>query len=183
MNHLLRYIIFVLLTLQSTEFFGQKKTLVATTSMIADMARVVAGEEIEVLSLVPIEWSSSFEAVPSDAEKLANADLILRNGLTLEGWLDELINNSGSSAIVHTVTTGVDAIQSADYANAYDPHAWMSCRLAKKYVENISWALMDLIPESKENIRQRANAYINELDALDTWIKLSFKVYRSSIGY
>ena len=172
MNHLLRYIIFVLLTLQSTEFFGQKKTLVATTSMIADMARVVAGEEVEVLSLVPIGSDPHlFEAVPSDAEKLANADLVLRNGLTLEGWLDELINNSGSSAIVHTVTTGVDAIQSADYANAYDPHAWMSCRLAKKYVENISWALMDLIPESKENIRNRANAYLNELDALDSWIK------------
>jgi len=167
----LRYIIFALLLIYSTFFFAQIKGVIATTSIIADIASKIGGNKIIVNSLVPVGSDPHlFDPVPSDAEKVAKADLIFRNGLTLEGWLDKLLFNSGTKAEIVTVTTGVEAIAHETYANAYDPHAWMSCKNAIIYAENISWALSELLPEHKAFFENNCKAYKKELEALNEWV-------------
>ena len=167
----LRYIIFALLLINSTFFFAQTKRVVATTSIIADIVANIGGDKVSVHSLVPVGSDPHlFDPLPSDAEKIAGADLILRNGLTLEGWLDKLLFNSGTKAEIITVTTGVQAIAHETYANAYDPHAWMSCKNAAIYAENISWALSEMLPEYKDFFNDNCKAYMQELRTLNEWV-------------
>jgi ABC-type Zn uptake system ZnuABC Zn-binding protein ZnuA/ABC-type Mn2+/Zn2+ transport system ATPase subunit len=167
----LRYIIFALLLINSTLFFAQTKGVVATTSIIADITSKIGGDKVSVKSLVPVGSDPHlFDPVPSDAEMIAQADLIFRNGLTLEGWLDKLLFNSGTKAEIVTVTTGVEAIAHETYENAYDPHAWMSCKNAIIYAENISWALAELMPEHKAFFENNCKIYTKELEALNEWV-------------
>ncbi|MEM8907498.1 MAG: zinc ABC transporter substrate-binding protein [Bacteroidota bacterium] len=122
--------------------------IAATASMIWDMAKQIAGEHAEINCIVPIGGDPHiYEPTPNDARMVAQADLILKNGLTFEGWLDELIDNSGTKAEIVTVTKDIPAIKSQEYHNAADPHAWMNVRFGLIYIKNIRDALIQLMPE------------------------------------
>ncbi|MEL7021944.1 MAG: zinc ABC transporter substrate-binding protein, partial [Bacteroidota bacterium] len=116
----------------------QPKTVVATASIFADMASVIAGDLVTVKTIVPIGGDPHlYDPTPADAKLVSEADLILKNGLTFEGWLNKLIDNSGTTASVALITTGVEAIESQTYQNSTDPHAWMDARNGLIYIENI----------------------------------------------
>ncbi|WNJ18852.1 metal ABC transporter solute-binding protein, Zn/Mn family [Pontibacter sp. G13] len=150
---------------------ADRPMVLATTSFIADLAREVAGSEAHVVSLMPIGGDPHvYDPVPGDAKKIAEADLILKNGLTLEGWLDEMIDNSGTQAEVVTLTEGISPIKSADHENAYDPHCWMDVQYAMIYVQNICDALIRLDPDNRGTYQANAETYLAKLQALDTWI-------------
>lgn len=167
-------IIFVcaLMFLFALQSQSQDKPLVlASASMIADMAINVGGAFADVQSIVPIGGDPhTYEPTPKDAQLVNKADLVLVNGLTFEGWLLELVENSGTSAKVITVTDGIKAIQSLDYENAYDPHAWMDASLGLQYVRNIASSMSKLIPNKKEEIQFNAEVYLNQLKDLDASI-------------
>lgn len=149
----------------------KKPLVVATASMFADMAHQIGGDLIEVRSIVPVGGDPHiYSPVPGDAELARKADLILRNGLTFEGWLGELIANSGTKATVVLITEGIDVIRSDTYHNAADPHAWMSAANGLIYIHNIYEALRALLPEHEAELRQRYERYRAELQALDAWI-------------
>ncbi|MEO1449997.1 MAG: zinc ABC transporter substrate-binding protein, partial [Bacteroidota bacterium] len=149
-----------------------KPRVIATTTFIADMAQVIAGEDAEVISLMPIGGDPHlYDPVPGDAKLIAGAALILRNGLTLEGWLNEMIENSGTRAPLITVTEGVAPIKSADHPDAADPHAWMDLHHAEIYVHNIKDALVSLDPAHAANYQDRHDAYVSEIRQLDAYIK------------
>ncbi|MFO0398938.1 MAG: metal ABC transporter solute-binding protein, Zn/Mn family, partial [Sphingobacteriia bacterium] len=96
--------------------------VVATTTFLADMARQIAGPHQPVGSLLPAGTDPHiYEPVPATSRQIVAAELILVNGLTLEGWLQKLIDQSGTQARVVIVSEGVAAIRSADYAGASDP--------------------------------------------------------------
>jgi len=99
------------------------------------------------------------------------ADLILINGLTFEGWINELIENSGTNAKVVTVTEHITPLTSVTYANSADPHAWMDASLVKSYVKSIADAMISLDPSNKTTYEQRLESYTAELDDLDRDIK------------
>ncbi|MEL6274409.1 MAG: zinc ABC transporter substrate-binding protein, partial [Bacteroidota bacterium] len=85
--------------------------VVASASIFADMAEVIGGDMIRVQSVVPIGGDPHiYEPTPEDVRLVARADLILINGLTFEGWMNELIENSGTSAETVTVTEGLTTI-------------------------------------------------------------------------
>lgn len=151
---------------------AQKKPLVvATASIFADMAKNIAGEEVEIHSIVPIGGDPHiYEPTPKDAQLAASADLILKNGLTFEGWLNELIANSGTKARVVTITEGITPIESSKYKNATDPHAWMDARAGLIYIENIKNALLALLPQSKETIEFNYGLYRRQLEEMDSYI-------------
>ncbi len=150
---------------------AHKPLVVATASMFADMARQIGGELIEVHSIVPVGGDPHiYDPVPGDAELARRADLILRNGLTFEGWLGELIAHSGTRALIVTITEGVEVIQSDTYHNAADPHAWMNVANALIYIRNIYEALLPLLPGHEAVLRRRYERYAEELRALDEWI-------------
>ncbi len=129
----------------------EKPVMLATASMIADIAQNVVGEHIEIKCIVPIGGDPHlYEPKPSDARLIGQADAVLMNGLTFEGWLDDLIENAGTKAQVITVSEGSEIIKSEDFKNATDPHAWMNALNGIVYAENIKKAAIRLLPEQAE---------------------------------
>ena len=149
----------------------ERPKVIATTTFIADMAQNIAGEFAEVQSLMPIGGDPHvYDPVPGDAKKIAEADLVFKNGLTLEGWLNEMIENSGTLAEVVTLTNGIIPIQSADHVGAVDPHAWMDLQHGLVYIANIRDALIRLDPLHASDFEQNYQAYKQELENLDAYI-------------
>ena len=161
-----------LLIFSFSALLGQEKLqVIATASMIADMAQNIAGEELEIISIVPIGSDPhTYEPKPSDAKLVAEASLILMNGLTFEGWLGELIENSGTSAKVVTVTEGIEPIASAVYKNAPDPHAWMDVSKGQFYIENIKNAFIKLLPEKQAVFEANYANYRQQLEETDRYV-------------
>lgn len=151
---------------------GEKPRVVATASMIADMAQTIAGDLLTVECIVPIGGDPHLhEPTPRDARMVSEADLILVNGLTFEGWLGKLIANSGTSATVDTVTKGIEPIRSQTYENAVDPHAWMDAANGLMYIRNITEALVRIDPENEDIYRFNYDAYRDQLEQLDRYIQ------------
>jgi manganese/iron transport system substrate-binding protein len=146
-----------------------EKLRVATTfTVIADMARNVAGDAAEVVSLIPPGAEvHNFQPTPSDVRAAADADLILWNGLGLEAWFDRFFRNLGDVPTV-LVSDGVEPIPIADgpYAGQPNPHAWMSVSDALRYVENMRAALSAADPANAEVYAANAAAYAAEIEAM-----------------
>lgn len=160
------------LTLPVTSWSQQKPLVVATASIFADMAQVIGGNMVEVRTIVPIGGDPHlYEPTPADARLVASAQLVLKNGLTFEGWLNELIENSGTKAIIATITEGIEPIESEKYKNSYDPHAWMSAANGLIYIENIKKALSTLDPANAEAYAFNYDLYKQQLEALDREIE------------
>ena len=146
----------------------EKYLVVASASIFADMAEVISGGLVRVESIVPIGGDPHiYEPTPSNVQLVSRADLVLVNGLTFEGWINELVENSGTSAETVTITEGIGAITSAEYANSSDPHAWMTARNGMTYVRNIRDALNRLDPANKEVYDFNAGIYLQQLEDLD----------------
>jgi len=145
--------------------------VLATASMISDMAQVIAGDKLEIGLIVPVGGDPHlYEPTPKDASKIYKSDLVLKNGMTFEGWITELIETSGTKAEVVTVTNGINAIQSLDYANSVDPHAWMDVKNGLVYIDNINKALKKLDPANAEYFQLNYETYRKELIELDRYI-------------
>ena len=151
---------------------AQKPILVGTASMFADMARNIAGDHFDVRTIVPIGYDPhTYEPTPNDAQLLYNAQIILKNELTFEGWLTELITNSGTKAKMITLTKGIEPIRSKAFHNATDPHAWMTAQNGVVYCENIKNALVEYDPAHRAEYETNYESYKNKLKAIDTKIK------------
>jgi zinc/manganese transport system substrate-binding protein len=108
---------------------------------------------------------------PADLVKVGNADLILVNGLTFEGWLGKLIQNSGTKAKVVRITEGIQAIVSKDFHNATDPHAWMDVENGIIYASNITKALSELLPIYADEFAFNFGIYKKELEDLHRYVQ------------
>jgi zinc/manganese transport system substrate-binding protein len=147
----------------------EKLPVVATFSILADFARNVGGERIEVTALVgPNGDTHVYQPKPADAKELGVTRLILVNGLGLEGWIDRLIKASGAKALVVVATKGIKPQQMREEGRIeQDPHAWQSIANAKIYVANIRDALIAVDPDGASAYRANADAYHGKLDALE----------------
>jgi len=148
-----------------------KKVVTSSASMLWDMVANIAGDKVYNRLIVPIGGDPHiYEPTPNDARKVASSDLIFVNGLTFEGWVTELIDNSGTKAKTITVTEGINAISSSQYENAYDPHAWMDVSLAQTYIKNIKEGLVELDPPNASYYESNYQAYSKRLKVLDAYI-------------
>lgn len=161
---------------------ADKPKVVATFSILADFAREVGGDRIELTSLVgPDGDGHVYSPTPADAKKLADARIILSNGLKFEGWIDRLVKASGTKATLVVATKGIKAIEvEDDHGHGHkhghdhgdlDPHAWQSVANAKVYVANIRDALIAADEAGRSVYEANARAYLEKLDALDAEIK------------
>ena len=154
---------------QSTPVATRPLRIVASFSILGDMVRQVAGPLAEVHTLVgPGGDAHVFEPRPADAQKLAQADLVVLNGLHLEGWMDRLIQASGFRGRRVVASEGVTPRQLDGHP---DPHAWQSLRLAAIYVRNIQSALKTVRPQEAVRIDQLASRYLADIQALDTRVR------------
>src|ERR1700727_3868091 len=102
----------------------QPLNVVASFSILGDFAKNVGGERVSVSTLVgPDGDVHVYTPAPSDARKIADAKLVIINGLGLEGWLPRLVQSAGSKAVIVTATDGIAVIKIGSDA---DPHAWQS---------------------------------------------------------
>lgn len=148
-----------------------KPRVVATASMIADMAKNIAGDKLDIQCIVPIGSDPHLhEPTPRDASLIAHAQIVLKNGLTFEGWLTKLIENSGTKAEVVLVTEGINSLESMTYKNSFDPHAWMDVSYGSIYIRNIRDAFITLDPENQQTYEANYQAYKKKLEELDSFI-------------
>ncbi len=142
-----------------------KPVALTTFTVLADIARQVAGDRIEVHSITkPGTEIHGYEPTPSDLKRAATADLVLENGMGLEAWFEQFIERSRATRT--TITTGITPIPIAgetEYAGKPNPHAWMSTTNAEIYIDNIVAAFSELDPEGAAGFRRRGAAYKQEV--------------------
>lgn len=149
-----------------------KPLVVATTTIIADIAEEIAGDRVEVYCIMPIGGDPHiYQPVPGDARMIARSDLVLLNGLQLEGWLNELARHAGGTRPMIKVAEGVNALEDEERHGEPDPHAWFDVRNMHIYVDNIVDGLVKIDPDGEEEFMQRAETYKKELDELDSWVR------------
>ncbi len=141
--------------------------VVTTFTVIADMARNVGGEAVEVVSVTkPGAEIHGYEPTPQDIVGAAGADLVLWNGLGLERWFEQFLSNLGEVPAA-TLSDGVQpiSITGGDYDGRPNPHAWMSIDNALIYVDNIEKAFSGLDPANAATYAANAKAYKARLAA------------------
>jgi zinc/manganese transport system substrate-binding protein len=143
--------------------------VVASFSILADFVRNVGADQVNLITLVGADSDVHvYTPAPGDAKRIADAKLVIVNGLGLEGWLPRLVQSSGSKATVVTASAGITPLKLGSSA---DPHAWQSVPNAKIYVTDIADALAAADPEHAEVFRARARAYLEQLDTLDREVR------------
>jgi zinc/manganese transport system substrate-binding protein len=172
MRRLQLWLIFLVLV-AAAPLRAQGLNVVASFSITGDFARNVGGDRVSVTTLVgPDGDVHVYAPAPADARKIADAKLLIVNGLGLEGWLPRLLQSSGSKAPIITATRGIVPLKLGSDA---DPHAWQSVANAKTYVANIRDALVAADPADAGTFRTNAQAYLEKLDALDGEVREAVK--------
>lgn len=167
--HLLRRVL-ILASLAALPLSAQAQDrlkVVTTFTVIADMARNVAGEGVDVVSVTkPGAEIHGYEPTPQDIVSASDADLVLRNGLGLERWFEQFLANLGELPSA-TLTDGIDpiSITGGTYDGKPNPHAWMSLSNAETYVDNIAKALSAADPANAATYAANAEAYKAQLAA------------------
>lgn len=178
------------LTLGAGAVRAEPVRVVASFSILADFVAQVGGEHVTVSALVGSDQDAHvFQPRPSDAAALAQAQLVVINGLGFEGWITRLLQAAAYQGQVTVASQGVLARSQTQApelethqhhhgsgsahrhpATAPDPHAWHDPRNAVVYVENIAQALAAIDPPRADVYRQRASRYIAQVQALDAWM-------------
>ena len=143
---------------------GGRPVVLTTFTVLADIAANVAGEHLLVESITkPGAEIHGYEPTPGDIKKAARADLILDNGLNLEAWFAQFVDDIDVPHVV--LSDGIEPISiSADaYAGLPNPHAWMSPLNVQIYADNAAAAFADLDPENTASYQANAARYRAEL--------------------
>ena len=153
------------LTLAALPAQADKMKVVTTFTVLADMAANVAGDAAEVVSVTkPGAEIHGYQPTPRDIVRASDADLILWNGLNLELWFEQFLNNLGDvpSAVL---SDGIDpiAISEGAYLGKANPHAWMGLENALIYVDNIAAAMTTHDPKNADVYRTNAETYKHAL--------------------
>ncbi len=162
--------------LGSAVYADDKVPVVASFSILGDIVQEIGGERVSVTTLVGANADAHvFQPAPQDAKRVAEAKLVVTNGLGFEGWIDRLIKASGRKPMVVVASKGISAIKSKDDHghDGLDPHAWQDVGNVKRYAATIAAALAKIDPEGANDYAQREAAYQAKLDALDAEIKAS----------
>ena len=146
--------------------------VVATTTILADLVRQVGGDHVTADSLVPKGGEvHTFDPTPSDVRRIADADLVLINGLGLDEWLAGLVEDAGTSAPVVRLgedLEGVDYLAGGEHdGEDINPHLWLNVAYAAKYAERIAGSLTTADPEHAADYKAGLEAYATTLAELD----------------
>ena len=175
--------------------------VVASFSIIGDLAKNVGGDRVEITTLVgPNGDAHVYEPRPADAAALSSAAIVLVNGAQFEGFLPRLVEASGSKAPVVEVSKGIELLKSEEehhhgeeahegghddahdeeaeaghdhghHHGAFDPHAWQSVANAQIYVTNIATAFCAADAAGCDAYKANADAYNQKLASLDAEIR------------
>lgn len=160
--------VIVFSVLSSTVYAAEKLTIATTFTVIADMARNVAGDAADVVSITkPGAEIHNYQPTPRDLLRVRDADIVFWNGLGLERWFEKFMRRLKNAKGV-VISTGVQEIPivQGPYRDKPNPHAWMSPSAALIYVGNIANALIEIDPANADIYRQNADDYSARIIAL-----------------
>jgi manganese/zinc/iron transport system substrate-binding protein len=156
--------------------FAQTFNAIATTGMVGDAVKAVAGTaaKVDVLLGSGID-PHSYKPTRSDIARLASAEIVFYNGLLLEGKMtDALVRVANAGRPVIPVTEALDEkylLEPEGFDGQYDPHVWMDVAGWKKTVEAVRDSLIKFRPALASTFRGNAARYLGELDKLDKYVR------------
>ncbi|MEM8580459.1 MAG: zinc ABC transporter substrate-binding protein [Pseudomonadota bacterium] len=158
-----------ILALTALPVSADEMNVVASFSILGDMVEQVVGDHATVTTIVgPDADAHVYEPSVADAQAVAEADVIFVNGLGFETWSDTLIAESGTEGEVFVATDGITPVM---VDGETDPHAWNALTNGVVYVQNITAAMSEAMPDHAEEFTANAEAYIAKLEALDAETK------------
>lgn len=154
------------------EFAGQYPiAVVCTTGPVTDIVRNLGGEHVDVTGLMgPGVDPHLYTAVPADIERIARADIVVYNGLHLEGRMAELLEQLAEKkpaiAVTHALVEAKDPRlrKPPEFDGYYDPHVWHDPKLWAECVKYVASALADFDPKHRDEYAQNRDAYLRQLD-------------------
>ena len=161
----------------------KKLKVVATNSIIADITKNIAGDKIDLHSIVPVgQDPHEYEPLPEDIKKTTQADLIFYNGINLEtggnAWFTKLVQNAKrvENKDYFAVSEGVEVIhlEGEGETGKEDPHAWLNLENGVIYAKNIAKHLIEKDPSNKDFYQKNLDDYVAKLEALDKEAKTKF---------
>jgi manganese/zinc/iron transport system substrate-binding protein len=154
---------------------GARLKVLATTGMIADVARNIAGERAEVTALMGEGVDPHlYKASPGDVRLMSDADVIFYNGLHLEGRMADVIVKMAQKQTVVRVTEGIDESrlrEPPEFAGHFDPHVWFDVMLWAEAADRVRDALVEKDPAGRGVYEANAGRYLAELRALDAYAR------------
>ncbi|MGX7088313.1 metal ABC transporter substrate-binding lipoprotein [Gemella morbillorum] len=162
---------------------SEKLKVVATNSIIADITKNIAGDKIDLHSIVPVgQDPHEYEPLPDDVKKTSQANLIFYNGINLEtggnAWFTKLVQNAKKeeNKDYYAVSDGVDVIylEGQNEKGKEDPHAWLNLENGMIYAKNIAKQLSAKDPKNKDFYEANLKKYLEKLEALDKEAKQKF---------
>ncbi len=141
-----------------------RPVVLTTFTVLADISSEIAGDRLRVESITkPGAEIHGYEPTPSDIRRASDASLIVDNGLGLERWFEQFVDDLDVPHVV--ASSGVDPVDitSDAYAGKPNPHAWMSPLNVQVYVDNLVRAFSDLDPDGASTYRANADRYKTEL--------------------
>jgi zinc/manganese transport system substrate-binding protein len=140
--------------------------------VVFDILRHVGGDRVEAQCLLRAGIDPhAYQPVPEDVRRLAQADLVVENGLGFEGWADGLLKEAGFTGRIAVASAGIAPLATTDGGATPDPHAFNDLANGARYAENIRDALVALDPAGAEDYQAWSDAYVAELRQLDGWVK------------
>lgn len=178
----MRILVFLICAMLATTASAETKKIrvVASFSIVEDIAKSMGGEYVEVTSLVSRNKDPhSFVPLAVDVKKIKSADIIIINGLGFEPWLPRLLEASKTKAKVIEATATIVPIATRTHGHdhdhgTYDPHAWHSLVNAEIYARNISSAFMAYDPGHAQYYNERLKGYLIHLKRLRNWAAVQF---------
>ena len=156
---------------------GEKIKVVATTGMIGDAVKEVAGSSAEVVTLMgPGVDPHLYKATHGDLEGLTEADIIFYNGLHLEGKMGEVFEKLSRLKPVIAVTDGIaeERLRKVPgFQGAFDPHIWFDVKLWKEAVKNVSVHMQKYDSLNADDYSNRTEKYMQRLDSLDNAVRVT----------
>lgn len=156
---------------------NDKLTIVCTTNILGDLVEQLVGEQAEVVSLMGAGVDPHlYKATQGDLVQLNRADVIVYNGLHLEGKMTDIFEKLAKRKQILVAAGGIPEsklINNSDFQGAFDPHLWFDIEMWSMVAEHLSKELMAIEKIDAQQLKQKMTSYLNELEALHQWVETS----------
>lgn len=155
-----------------------KIKIVTTTTMLCDMVKNIAGDRAEVTGLMGSGVDPHlYQAGAGDVFTMENSDVVIYNGLHLEGKMGDIFENLSSMG--KTVICASDGVETSHLietsSGVYDPHIWFDVSIWKEAAEHVSKSLCDADPNNSGYYAENLESYLSELDDLENYVREKIK--------